>query len=191
MILEHAIAGFEHGLWIGAVGDSQVTGEYVTAAGQGPGVHVMSIFHAVKRYQCFRHLGQSNLGGRTLHQQMGGIAQDTPARPQQYEAEGHAKQRVDQLARLLGEATGVDSVDCAVSGEKEATAVRDAKAEAAERARKWNLVATVGGKEVTHAQAKERETKIAYRVGAEEKQEEGAGGGTALRHVIYKWRWKE
>ena len=69
--------------------------------------------------------------------------------------------------------------------------MRDAKAEAAERARKWNLVATVGGKEVTHAQAKERETKIAYRVGAEEKQEEGAGGGTALRHVIYKWRWKE
>ena len=97
-----------------------------------------------------------------------------------------------RLARLLGEATGVDSVDCAVSGEKEATAVRDAKAEAAERARKWNLVATVGGKEVTHAQAKERaSTKIAYRVGAEEKQEEGAGGGTALRHVIYKWRWKE
>lgn len=85
-----------------------------------------------------------------------------------------ARKRVGKLSRLLGETTGCDSVECALSGERDA----QPPAAAEPPPTRAQLKPKVNGKAIDKAQAIEREEKLA--------RGEGAG---VLHQVEYEWEW--
>ena len=98
-----------------------------------------------------------------------------------------AMRHADRIAQLLGDTTGVDSVDCAVTGKRDGPGeygqflLNAAKEEEEERAKKEvvarnrpKLTPTVDGKPISDDQAREREEKLAR--------------GEQVRAVKYEWR---
>ena len=98
--------------------------------------------------------------------------------------------KADQLSQLLGDTTGVDAVDCAVTGQREGPGeygtflMNAAKEEEEERAKREiaararpKLQASVEGRDIDDALAKEQEEKLAR--------------GEPVKAVTYRWMTKE
>ena len=80
-LLQHFVCASQNILAIGVPLNTQMRGKNVAAARECPGMYVMRVLHAVYALQLSRYFGKLNLFGCSLHEQMGGVPQDAPARP--------------------------------------------------------------------------------------------------------------
>src|SRR5210317_868352 len=73
-----------------------VTGEYMPAAGQHPGVNMMHVADALEFLKRRGHLLKVHIVRRSLHEHMNRLLQDSPACPNENKPKRHTKQRIDQ-----------------------------------------------------------------------------------------------